>query len=270
MNECNIVRDLMPLCADELASEDTVAFIARHTENCQECRAVWERYQTELPNMELPQTDKKTLKSLRWGVIRMVLKGFLIFTAGWGIFMGLIYYGLWEAGYAPIQKSFYSVDPKYEVYTVDWDTAGFFETGEGSIVTIQYGNSGCSTYLRWDDLDVVWAPNGADAMLIIQTVEGKLEYRILAMNYTRDEEAKKSMGSVEFIPMSGEPDLQVVLTEKCKEHPEFSGGWKEISFTFTQWESDSETVIFRFTTDTGATGFLSYHFPSETITKLYQ
>ena len=270
MNECNIVRDLMPLCADELASGDTVEYIRRHTEACPECRAAWERYQQELPQVKMPEQEKKTIKALRRSMVWMILKGVLIFTAGLGIFIGLIYYGLWEAGYAPIQKAFYSEDPNYEVYTVDWDTAGFFETGEGSIVTIQCGNSSFRTLLPWDDLDVVWAPNGADAMLIIQTVEGKLEYRILAMNYTRDEEAKKSMGSTQFIPRSGKPDLQAVLTEKCKAHPEFPGGWTEITFTFTQWEPDSETVTFHFTTDTGNTGFLSYHFPSETITKLYQ
>lgn len=270
MNECNIVRDLMPLCADDLASEDTVEYIHSHVNACPECREIWGRYQTELPAMEQPRPDKKTLKSLRRNMIEMVVKGILGFVAGLGIFMGLVYYGLWEAGYLPIQKSFFSADPKYEVYTVDWDTAGFFETGEGSIVNFQCGSSSWSTFLPWDDLEVIWAPDNANAMLIIETVEGELEYRILEMSFTRDETSKKSIGSRMIIPMHVDPDLQAVLTDKCKAYGEFPIGCEEIQFTFTQWEADSETVIFHYETDTGESGFLSYHFPSETITKLYQ
>lgn len=270
MNECNIVRDLMPLCADDLASEDTVEYIRSHVNACSECREIWGRYQTELPAVELPQPDKKTLKSLRRNMIEMVVKGILGFVAGLGIFMGLVYYGLWEAGYLPIQKSFFSADPKYEVYTVDWDTAGFFETGEGSIVTIQCGNSSYSTLLPWDDLDVVWAPDGANAMLIIETVRGKREYRVLENKDGEDEDGRHSWHTMKIIPRYGKSDLQPLLMKVCKTYPEFPTGWEEITFTFTQWEADSETVIFHYETDTGESGFLSYHFPSETITKLYQ
>lgn len=270
MNECNIVRDLMPLMADELASEDTVEYVRRHTETCAECREAWERYTGELPAMEPPQPDKKTLRALLRSMVWMVLKGILIFAAGLGIFMGLVYYGLWEAGYLPIQKSFPSLDPNYEVYTVDWDTAGFFETGEGSIVNIQCGNSSWSTLLPWDDLEVIWAPDNANAMLMIETVEGKQEYRILWMSFTRDEASKKSIGARMLIPGYDEPDLQAVLADKCRACEEFPAGWEEIRFTFTQWEPDSETVIFHFTTDTQESGFVSYHFPTDTITKLYK
>lgn len=270
MNECNIVRDLLPLWAEELVSEDTVEFITRHGEKCPNCREAMGRCREELPVVEIPQPEKKTLKSLRWELVRPILKGILIFTAALGIFMGLVYFCAWEAGYLPIQKSFPSSDPNYEVYTVDWDIAGFFETGEGSIVNIQCGSSSWSTLLPWDDLDVIWAPNSADAFLIIETVEGKQEYRILEMSFTRDEASKKSIGSRMLIPGYGEPDLRALLTEKCRAYSEFPTGWEEIEFTFIQWEEDSETVIFHYVTDGGDTGFVSYHFPSESITKLYE
>jgi len=38
-NECNIVRDLLPLYVEDMVSADTVAFVEEHLEKCAECRA---------------------------------------------------------------------------------------------------------------------------------------------------------------------------------------------------------------------------------------
>lgn len=249
MNECNIIRDLMPLCADDLASEDTVEYIRSHVNACPECREIWGRYQTELPAVELPQPDKKTLKSLRRNMIWIVLKGILILTAGLCVFLGLVYYYFWENEYLPIQKSFPSTDEKYRVDMVDWDTSGFWDTGEGSIMYFRNGSGYMSTHLPWDDLDVVWAPDGANAMLIIETVRGKREYRVLENKDGEDEDGRHSWHTMKIIPRYGKSDLQPLLMKVCKTYPEFSTGWEEISFNFTQWEADSETVIFHYETD---------------------
>jgi len=270
MNECNIVRDLMPIMADGLASEDTAEFVHRHLEGCEACRTAWERYNGELPALEPPQTEKKTLKSLLRSMIWMVLKGILILTAGLCVFMGLVYYYFWENEYLPIQKSFPSTDEKYRVDMVDWDTSGFWDTGEGSIMYFRNGSGYMSTHFPWDDLDVVWAPDGANAMLMIETVTGKLEYRVLENKYGEDEDGRHNWHTQKIIPRYGKADLQFLLAKACKAYEKFPTGWEKITFTFTQWESDSETVIFHYETDTGESGFLSYHFPTETITKLYQ
>lgn len=37
-NECNIVRDILPLYVEDMVSEDTVSFIEEHLESCAECR----------------------------------------------------------------------------------------------------------------------------------------------------------------------------------------------------------------------------------------
>lgn len=66
-NECNIIRDILPLYIDEIVSEDTVSFVEEHLEKCAACR-------TELENMKAPNaleivvsdtqaTDEKPLKA---------------------------------------------------------------------------------------------------------------------------------------------------------------------------------------------------------------
>lgn len=46
-NECNIIRDILPLYVEDMVSADTAAFVEEHLEKCAECRA-------ELDNMKKP------------------------------------------------------------------------------------------------------------------------------------------------------------------------------------------------------------------------
>lgn len=66
-NECNIIRDILPLYIDGLASEDTSSFVEGHLKKCVACR-------TELENMKMPNAlenaipntqanDEKSLKA---------------------------------------------------------------------------------------------------------------------------------------------------------------------------------------------------------------
>ena len=43
MNECNIIRDLLPLYAENMVSDDTKVFVEEHLKNCSECRAEHEQ-----------------------------------------------------------------------------------------------------------------------------------------------------------------------------------------------------------------------------------
>lgn len=63
---CDIVRDLMPLVVDGVASEDSKAVINSHIEHCDECRELFEEFQTHKPkkNQPLPN-DKKIMSYIR-------------------------------------------------------------------------------------------------------------------------------------------------------------------------------------------------------------
>lgn len=42
-NECNVIRDILPLCAENIASPDTIEFVEEHLKTCSECRKEYER-----------------------------------------------------------------------------------------------------------------------------------------------------------------------------------------------------------------------------------
>lgn len=48
-NECNIIRDLLPLYVEELASEDSAALIEEHLLHCADCRAELARMRSPDP-----------------------------------------------------------------------------------------------------------------------------------------------------------------------------------------------------------------------------
>lgn len=41
-NECNIIRDILPLFSEDMVSDDTAAFVKEHLEKCTECRTALE------------------------------------------------------------------------------------------------------------------------------------------------------------------------------------------------------------------------------------
>lgn len=62
-NECNIIRDILPIYVEKLASTDTASFVEEHLETCPSCRG-------ELERMKMPDTipihvDVAPLKNLK-------------------------------------------------------------------------------------------------------------------------------------------------------------------------------------------------------------
>ena len=41
-NECNIIRDILPLYLEGIVSADTAGFVESHLQRCAGCRAEWE------------------------------------------------------------------------------------------------------------------------------------------------------------------------------------------------------------------------------------
>jgi len=81
---CNVVRDLLPLYAEDMTSEESRALIEAHLENCEFCRV-------ELETMQIaPKIKPKTEQSL-WHVKNRLrgIKIVAIFVAGIAVFAGL-------------------------------------------------------------------------------------------------------------------------------------------------------------------------------------
>ena len=63
---CAVARDLMPSCADGLASEETNEALRRHTETCEACRAAFEKMKApeNTPATEKEKTEIAYLKKV--------------------------------------------------------------------------------------------------------------------------------------------------------------------------------------------------------------
>ena len=85
--DCNVARDLMPLCIDDAASEESVMYLNDHLSQCEECKALFEDMKAVMPKREAAKTaqDQAQFGQLahmmkqmhRWRVWRNVIIGVL-------------------------------------------------------------------------------------------------------------------------------------------------------------------------------------------------
>lgn len=66
MNKCNIIKDLLPLYADEVCSEDSREMVQEHISVCKDCKQELEdyRYNTGLPEVPTDVAIKKFKKKM--------------------------------------------------------------------------------------------------------------------------------------------------------------------------------------------------------------
>lgn len=62
-NECNIIRDILPLYTENMVSPDTVSYVEEHLESCETCRREYE--QAKEPGRAEEKTDAAPLLKLR-------------------------------------------------------------------------------------------------------------------------------------------------------------------------------------------------------------
>lgn len=63
-NECNIIRDLLPLYAENMVSSDTAAYVEEHLKDCEACRKEYERIRQPQPAPDI-SPDAPLLKLSR-------------------------------------------------------------------------------------------------------------------------------------------------------------------------------------------------------------
>ena len=90
--DCDVIRDLMPLAAEGLASEKSRALVEEHLAECPECRARWETMRTEPVRIS---RDARPLEGLRDRIRRHELT----IAAGLAGILLLILMVLWAAFY---------------------------------------------------------------------------------------------------------------------------------------------------------------------------
>ena len=86
-NECNIIRDILPLYAEDMVSDDTVSFVEEHLQACAECSTMYERIKEggivmKNENKSTEQEIVNTLKKLRKKVFKRFCIIFLAICIG--------------------------------------------------------------------------------------------------------------------------------------------------------------------------------------------
>lgn len=261
MNECNIVRDLIPLYGDNLLSADSLEYIQAHVSTCPECNLIWQRAKQDLPQIQTRNADAEK------AIIRKALRRDRLKTAGKTLLIVLLmliplcfytFLTLREWGYFyPIEATFPSPDESQIVELVEPEH--LLNPGEAYLIRFRLPKGYLNRYpTQWTSIDVHWAPDSIHLLLSVTTPEGLPEIRIL------DTTVMRSQGGTIDIPGMTD-NLIPILKELWAEEPGLPPFGSEIQFSFDSWEPDSASVILNYETDAGDSGQISYHYPSQTL-----
>lgn len=130
MDNCNIVRDLLPLYVEELTSEESTQAIQAHLTHCAECQAHLERMQKKVSAAQTTETaDYK--KALQVQKRKITTKHLLI--ACIALFLGIAICAavLWSNGYFHILERRTSPDGTITATVYSGDMSGIVPTGSG-------------------------------------------------------------------------------------------------------------------------------------------
>ena len=249
MKECNIVNDLLPLYADELASPDSVEFIRRHTAWCKECSEAWKRISTRLPEVDPREEANNYRKAIRRGKFKIFLKSLTLCLLVLVISVCSIAYTLYCCGYLlPIETSYPAPDGTRTLQIMERNF--FLRQSEGYMIRFHFEKTDYDSgghnryYTQWDAIDAHWAPDSQYLLLDVVTVDGVRELRIV------DTTIQMTRGGLSEIPGLSE-NLIPELTRLC-------GAEGEVFFAFDSWLPDSRTITFLYTTTQGQSGIGTY------------
>ena len=118
-NDCNVIRDLMPLVLDRVASDESRALVEEHMDTCGKCRKQYEEMKAEMPGETRAEYEKeqKTIvdalkqarrKKRRRRILQIVLPAVISLAILIG---GAALYGyLWVWSSVPVDNSLYTLD----------------------------------------------------------------------------------------------------------------------------------------------------------------
>lgn len=251
MNECNIIRDLLPLYAENLTSPDSGEFIEKHLASCAQCRDVWRRSREELPKMAAENMAEGYQKPLKQSVLKIILSSVLAVALGLGIFG----YLMWEFGYLGEERIIQSPDGGSLFRIKYYNDDGFFVQGGATVVL----PDGTARYLRGDDtfvdLHVWWAPNGEAFFAWWEFTDHDEAYYV---DYRDIEVAGGWKNYKESRDMYSE-NLFAELERMCA-----NTGVEVSNMEFVEWSDDSRSFCLRYQAE-GQPGLLKYYIDTDQV-----
>ena len=90
MDNCNIIKDLLPLYAEGMVCSDSKELIEEHLANCEECRAELESLKTDIKPEEPAGEDKAIKSTLKKIKSRMEITAAMVIIFGSFLGVGLM------------------------------------------------------------------------------------------------------------------------------------------------------------------------------------
>ena len=98
-NECNIIRDILPLYVEDMVSADTSAFVEEHLEKCPECRAELNKMKNpsafEPIATDIQVNDAEPLKTIKkkWTKRNRIMIGTTVIVTALIVLLGYYFIG---------------------------------------------------------------------------------------------------------------------------------------------------------------------------------
>lgn len=233
MTNCNIIRDLLPLCADGLASKESAALVEAHVKQCPACRAELARMRVPL---ERPAPEAPSYREALRREKRRITKRTASFSAAallLGVLLSLLV--LLSKGYFHIVDRKSTADGSMTATAYAGDVTGLFPQAGGFTLKTVCAERSRGYYLTtYSDAEfdgMWWSPSG----------------RYLAVSM-RDAERARLMVSDYIGNHTTHIDLLFGIAEGAE-------------YTFVQWREDDAMLIRYAYADAGGkehTGYFWY------------
>ena len=145
---CDVIRDLMVLCEDDVCSEDSKRLILEHISECEECRLIYEMSNAPMPEMRFEEEKVAEVEHLAVKAFRKIKKKMTfeaIMKGGILILVLLMLHALW------IYKleEMINVVPSSEIKVTE-----IYQLENGDYyVTLE-----CEGRFAWDHCEVIYLP----------------------------------------------------------------------------------------------------------------
>lgn len=251
MKRCEIVRDLLPLYVDGVASEESAGLIREHVAGCDQCRCLLERMTA--PVEAAPAEDGGLRNALRQQRHRAARKTWLAAMAALLLGAAVVLTALWSKGVFCIADRQTSPDGQTVTTAYSKDVTGLFPKSGGFTIRDKGHFRGDTVYLNAAFEGMWWSPDGS---YLVIAMEREGEPHLEALDYVRNTRN----------------NLDNRLDSAIYGRPEFAGmpypepGRPAIAYQFLQWSDYDNAMLVAFSyVDTGGvdrSGYFWYDYDS--------
>ncbi len=181
MKDCEIIRDLMPLYAEGLASEKTVELVQEHLDQCPACRALLAQMKVQTPYSPAENDSFRTgLRRLKRRASRRTVTAAVLVLVLALAFGGLF---LWSKGVFCLAERVTSPNGAVTTTAYSQNVSGLFPTDEGFTLRDEGAWQGTTNYLDGTFDGLWWS---ADSNYQVVSMWVGEERRLVLHDYVRN------------------------------------------------------------------------------------